>query len=44
MGYLTPNDISRIVQHVREGEGGKELKDGGYYNSLEESPIKYVTQ
>jgi hypothetical protein len=28
MGPLLPNDISRIAQHVREGEGRKEGKDG----------------
>ena len=26
-GSLPPNDISRIAQHIREGEGKKEGKD-----------------
>ena len=28
IGTLPPNEISRITQHVRKGEGRKEGKDG----------------
>ena len=28
MGYLSPNEVGRIAQHVRKGEGRKAGKDG----------------
>ena len=28
MGSLPPNEVSRIAQHVRKGEGRKEIKGG----------------
>ena len=35
MGSLTPNEVSRIAQHVRKGEGRKEGEDGVNLLSME---------
>ena len=35
MGFLHPNEVSRITQHARKGEGRKEGKDGeGFHETL----------